>query len=70
MEMLRDDFRRLPDGSIDYNFYRASAAEFRREENKRLILAAIRGDGVLLRDAMAAALRVFSTPGKLGSARR
>jgi hypothetical protein len=43
MDSFKDDFRRRKDGSIDYDFYRASAAEFRRAERKRLILAAIRG---------------------------
>jgi hypothetical protein len=69
MDTFKDDFRRRNDGSIDYDFYRASAAEFRRAERKRLILAAIRG---AIGGARKVAKRFahLSWSGTLGSAQR
>jgi hypothetical protein len=68
MEMLTDDFRRLPDGSIDYDFYRAKAAELHREERDRVLKEVVLASARLVRRAATAPFRVFSSAGRLGSA--
>ena len=70
MEVIKDDFYRTKDGMIDYDYYKALAAGARRQEQTRLVLAGIMGAATLVREAIAAACRVFSTPGKLGGVRR
>jgi hypothetical protein len=42
MSKDRDPVRRNNDGSIDFNFYRASAHELRRQTRNRVIVSAIR----------------------------
>jgi hypothetical protein len=68
MEMLTDDFRRLPDGSIDYDFYCAKAAELHREERDRVLKDAVLGAARFIRRAATAPFRLFSSAGRLGSA--
>jgi hypothetical protein len=70
MERIKDDFHRRKDGMIDYRYYKALAAEARRLERKRLVLVAIKGGVAFVREAIAAAFRAFSVPGKLGGVRR
>jgi len=70
MEMQRDDFHRRQDGSIDYDFYRAKAAELRREERDRVLKEAVLGAFRFIRRAAAAPFRLFSSAGRLGSLHR
>jgi hypothetical protein len=41
MERIKDDFYRTKDGSIDYDYYKALAAEARRQERMRLVFALV-----------------------------
>jgi hypothetical protein len=70
METIRDDFHRTTDGQIDYGYYKALAAELRREERKRVVLVAAGAGAAAVRDLVTAAIRAFSMPGKFGGLRR
>lgn len=70
MEMLRDDFHRRADGQIDYDYYRARAAELRREERDRVLKAALMAAFAAVRDAAAGLFgRQRRSPAERASAR-
>jgi hypothetical protein len=70
MDMLRDDFHRTSDGQIDYDYYKALAAELRREERRRLTTAGVARVVRFFRQKAAAPFRLFSSAGRLDSVHR
>jgi hypothetical protein len=70
MEIIKDDFHRTRDGQIDYTYYKALAAELRREERRRLTKAAVLQAVRFWRRKAAVSFRLLSPAGRLGSAHR